>query len=317
MKTIQEILAKVKVNEDGSLDQSIVQELQQLVNEIVDTKVDMVAAQKVQEALNPTIEDAKRQLADDYANKFEDYKLDTATKFSNFCDEVFDAELSIPEDIKEWAYKGQRYADLIEQIRARVIVDEGGVNAEVASTLQEARDEITKLRNELNMQISENVSMKDKYEEVLLESKAKIEELASHVYISEKCEGLTTANRSKIMNLLKGETDTAKIDERYEFIIKNVINEDPGTPLGNEQTPFQQEVEQKCMCPSCGKIVTITDGNGTSCEMIKCPDCADVNLVCADCDTNEGKKKNKVAHDELMNEKFIINAAKLYAQYID
>lgn len=317
MKTIQEILAKVKVNEDGSLDESIVQELQQLVNEIVDTKVDIVAAQKVKDALDPTIEEAKQQLANDYMNKFEDYKLDTATKFSNFCDEVFNTELNIPDEIKEWAHKGQRYADLIEQIRARVIVDEGGVNAEVAATLQEARDEITKLRDELNKQISENVSMKDEYTKTLEEAKAKIEELGSHVYISEKCEGLSALNRTKVMNLLKGETDVAKIDERYEFIIKNVINEDPGTPLGNEKTPFQQEVEQKCKCPSCGKVISITDGNGTSCEMIKCPDCTDVNLVCADCDTNENKKANKVDSEELMNEKFIINAAKLYAQYID
>lgn len=186
--------------------------------------------------------------------------------------------------------------------------------------LAEARDEITSLRDQLNGTIAENI-----------EVKRDAEAMAANLYLRKKCDGLTEAQKARIMPLLEGERNTDVIDKKFAFIMENVMagiagaatTEPQGnsTELGAEKTPVQKEVEKECSCPKCGKVVPAADN--VSCSMLKCPECDDTYLV--DKKNEEAPKADPspalpVPGDFKefgVNESVSAAAAKLYAKYID
>jgi len=63
-----------------------------------------VEAKKLSDA---SLTEAKEILIEDYEKKFDEYKEDITSKFSNFVDGVFEEELQIPEKVLEYAKKGE------------------------------------------------------------------------------------------------------------------------------------------------------------------------------------------------------------------
>ena len=309
--TIKEILQKAKINEDGTLDEGIISELDTFVSELVELKVTDRATQMLKEATQPVIDEARETLVAEYEQKFEDFKDLISNSFSSFVDKVLDEELTLPEELHEWARKGQRYADLIEDIRTRVAVDEGSVNEEAHTLIVDAKNEIVKLRDELNKTISENIEMRND-----------AEALAANLYLRKKCDGLSEAQRSRIIPLLENERDTNVIDEKFTFIMENVMTATPGpvdepvgnpTELGKAKSDIQAGLEKECKCPTCGKIVPAA--NNVECSMLKCPDCDNVNLANV---TNEPALPPAGPANEGfgVNESLTHKAATLYAQYL-
>jgi len=161
----------------------------------------------VKEGVTAKLEEEKKVLVETYEKKFEDFKADTTSKFSNFVDTVLESELQIPEKILTFAKKGELYEDLIEQFKIRLGVDEGMIDEEVKGLLKEAKEEILKLREDTNRQIAEN-----------LEVKKDAQEMAAQLYLHEKCKGLTESQKAHVFMILEGIVDKAEIDKKFNVL---------------------------------------------------------------------------------------------------
>jgi len=173
-------------------------------------KLETLVEVKAQEKLNSILKEEKDKLVESYEAKFEEYKEEITGKFSNFVDSVLDEELTIPDKIIEFAKKGELYHDLIEQFKIRLSVDEGLLDEEVRGLLKESKEEILRLRDDLNKQINEN-----------LEVRKDAQELASEIYLRRKCEGLTEDQRKYVMEMLDGITDKSEMDRKFDVILES------------------------------------------------------------------------------------------------
>ena len=166
-----------------------------------------VEAKKLSDA---SLTEAKEILVQDYEKKFDEYKEDITSKFSNFVDGVFEEELTIPEKVLEFAKKGELYNDLIEQFKIRLGVDQGLLDEEIKSLLKEAKEEIIKLRTSQDKSIAEN-----------LEVKQDAQELAATVYLYQKCQGLTESQRKQVFDIIGDATDRLEIDRKFKVIAES------------------------------------------------------------------------------------------------
>lgn len=186
-----------------------VQKLDENEQEVIKEKLNTLIEVKAQELIGEKLEEEKAKLIEAYEEKFEAYKEDITSKFSNFTDEILEQELQIPEKVLEFARKGELYSDLIEQFKVRLGVDEGLLDEEVKALLKEAKDEIVKLRDELNESISEK-----------LQTKQDATELAAEVYLHRKAQGLTEGQKEHVLEMLDGVTDREEIDRKFDIIVE-------------------------------------------------------------------------------------------------
>jgi hypothetical protein len=195
MDKLLELLGATKLNED---DQSQVKERLETLIEV-----------KGQELSQSKLQEAKEQLVESYETKFEEYKEDITSKFSNFVDSVLEEEMTIPDKVLEFAKKGELYHDLIEQFKIRLSVDEGLLDEEVKNLLKEAKGEILKLRGALDENIAKNL-------EVISDA----QELASELYLRRKCDGLTESQKKRVLEMLSGIKDRAEIDRKFDIVLE-------------------------------------------------------------------------------------------------
>ncbi len=188
------------------LDEEKQNEISQKLSEIIDVKA--------QEKLKEKETELKESLTEEFATKFEDYKNDITEKFSNFLDAVLDEEMQVPENIVEYARKGEMYDELIEAFKAKLAIDEGVLDEEVKNLLKECKDEITKLKNEMNGLIKENI-----------ETKSDAKEFAAKLYMIEKCEGLDLHTKEKVLSLLEGLNEKEQIDKKFDIVLEVVKDE--------------------------------------------------------------------------------------------
>jgi hypothetical protein len=186
-----------------------VQKLEESEQEVIKEKLQTLIEVKAQEMSESKLSEEKDKLIEAYEEKFDAYKEDITGKFSNFVDEILEQELQIPEKVLEYARKGELYSDLIEQFKVRLGVDEGLLDEEVKALLKEAREEIVKLRDELNESISDK-----------LQTKQDATELAAEVYLHRKTNGLTESQKEHVLEMLDGITDREEIDRKFEVIVE-------------------------------------------------------------------------------------------------
>lgn len=184
------------------LDESQQEDIKQKLADIVDVQV----AEKVSEQ----VDEAKTQLIEEYEEKFEDYKQTIVTNFSNFVDQVLEDELTIPENIMEFARLGELYADLINEFKVRIGIDEGVLDEEAKALLKEARNEIVRLQDELNEATARE-----------LEATGDAQVLALEGYKLEKCMSVPTSERDKVKSLLEGAKTRTEIDRKFKFLVEN------------------------------------------------------------------------------------------------
>jgi hypothetical protein len=195
MDKLLELLGATKLNED---DQSQVKERLETLIEV-----------KGQELSQSKLQEAKEQLVESYETKYQEYKEDITSKFSNFVDSVLEEEMTIPDKVLEFAKKGELYHDLIEQFKIRLSVDEGLLDEEVKNLLKEAKGEILKLRGALDENIAKNL-------EVISDA----QELASELYLRRKCDGLTESQKKRVLEMLSGIKDRAEIDRKFDIVLE-------------------------------------------------------------------------------------------------
>lgn len=290
--TVKEMLENFKLNENGEIDASLVNEIEKSINEEIDKKVQEKAQVIAEDIANKELEKAKSELNEEYEEKFEEYKQMISEKFSEFVDQTLDEELQIPEDVVEFARKGKLYSDLIDQLKVRVGIDEGKLDEEARELLKEARDEIINLKSRLNDAEGSRIDLTSENRK-----------LTGELYARKKCDGLTEAQKTRTLKLLEGLTTEEEIDAKYDVIVESLFTKkDDKTEQLNEATKVQEE--KTCVCPKCGKETTITEG---SCELYNCPDCEDQKLTDKTDDnkvkpTEEGKQIQKTGFDALLEQ---------------
>lgn len=213
----------------GTLDESLVSEIETKLSALIESKVNdkvsILAKEKAEilakSMLEGVIEDEKQivkdELVSEYEEKFENYKVVLAEKFSLFVDGILAEKLRIPENVKAFARKGELYSDLIEQFKIRLGIDEGLVTEEAKEILSEAKDEILKLRNEKN-------SLTNK----ILEGKLLLSEASVALYLHDKCRGLTERQKDQVFSILEGVTDKDTLDSKFDIVLESLNEADQG-----------------------------------------------------------------------------------------
>lgn len=229
------------------LDESQQETIKEKLNDIVDVKA--------RERADAILEEERKTLVEEYENKFEEYKKDITSKFSNFVDSVLDEELKIPENVLKYAKLGESYNELIEQFKVKLAIDEGVLSNEVKSLLKEAKEEIQKQKDELNKLTAEKMELAED-----------AKEMAAHIYLRKKCDGLTESQRSKVLSLLGDLKTVSEIDKKFKIIVEE-LNPEPVKP--GDEVPAAEATTNAVECPSCGNVAT-PEGEET---LINCPKC--------------------------------------------
>lgn len=194
---------------DKLLEMLGVQKLDEKEQETIKEKLNTLIELKTKEVVDEKLQTEKEKLVEEYEEKFDAYKDDITSKFSNFVDEILDEQMVIPEKVLEYARKGELYADLIEQFKIRLGVDEGLLDEEVKGLLKEAKTEIQNLRTKLDENIAEK-----------LEIKGDAQDLAAELYIRKKCDGLTVEQSGHVITMLEGAKDKDEIDRKFDVIVE-------------------------------------------------------------------------------------------------
>lgn len=227
-------------------------EAQQLaITEKIDTMVDIKARERADELLR----EEKETLVEEYEAKFEDYKKEITSKFSDFVDSVLDEELEIPEKVLQYAKQGELYGELIEQFKIRLAIDEGVLSEEVKGLLRESKKEILKLKGDVNGLMAKEMELKE-------DAKS----LATELYLRKKCDGLLENQKTKVMDLLQGVTEKTEIDKKFTYIVENILGE--VVAVGTEE-PAGESAANAVICPKCGAIYSEKGETATG----TCPKC--------------------------------------------
>jgi hypothetical protein len=221
------------------------------ISEKIETMIDIKSRERADELLR----EEKETLVEEYELKFEDYKKEITSKFSDFVDSVLDEELEIPEKVLQYAKQGELYGELIEQFKIRLAIDEGVLDNEVKGLLREAKEEILKLKSDVNSLMAKEMELKED---------AKI--LATDLYLRKKCDGLLENQKSKVMDLLQGVNEKSEIDKKFNYIVEHVLGEsvEPGT-----EEPTGEAASNQVICPKCGAIYSVKGEDATA----TCPKC--------------------------------------------
>jgi len=212
------------------LDEAKINELKALLEAIIETKAN--------ELLEGKIEEEKVKLVEEMEVKFDTYKEDITSKFSNFIDDILEEELVLPENVLEFAKLGEEYKPLIESFKTKLAIDAGVLDEEVKSILKEAKDEIVKLQSE-----------KDELTSTKLTLEVENAKVTNENYLLTKCEGLTPSQKKKVMSVLEG-ASKEDVDKKFDVVIK----------LNEETDKFETKE-----CPDCGIDVKET--------LMECPEC--------------------------------------------
>jgi hypothetical protein len=220
LKKILEMLGVDKL-EEGKQDE---------VKQGLETVIEARAADIAQEKL----EESKEQLIEEMEEKFEDYKKDITSKFSNFVDSILEEELVIPDKVMEFARKGELYSDLIEQFKLRLSIDEGMLDEEIKDLLREAKEEILKGREDIDSLTSDKLGLE-----------MKNQELEAQLYLRKKSEGLTESQRMKIHELMGDVTDTDEIDTKFDLILESIRLNDQEEEKEEEEEDDDEKKKKK------------------------------------------------------------------------
>lgn len=249
------------------LDESAQTDIKEKLTTLIEVKAAEIVSEKVSDAI--TVE--KERLTEELETKFETYKEDITSKFSNFVDSVLEEEVRIPAKVMEFAKYGELYHDLIEQFKLRLAIDEGVLNDEVRGLLKEAKDEILSLKKTVNESTKKTIE---------LEKDA--QDMAAHIYLRKKCDGLTEAKKQRVINILGDETIKESIDKKFKVIIESM---DPDDDPDDDEDDKKNETEE-LECPECGTKATVKEDGDT-----KCPECGAEMKSCNDeCKPKKGNK---------------------------
>lgn len=118
------------------------------------------------------------------------------------------------DKLRHYAEKGELYLPLIEQFKIRLSVDEGLLDEEVKNLLTDAKNEIIKIRSDMNTLIGENLEIK---ENCII--------MAKQLYINEQLLKVKSKKARKQIKklLLSCDGDVSFIDRKHIDNFFNVV----------------------------------------------------------------------------------------------
>ncbi|MFW6026499.1 MAG: hypothetical protein ACOCRX_09165 [Candidatus Woesearchaeota archaeon] len=248
------------------------EEKQTEIKQYLDETIDLKAKEKADEK----VEEEKEKLVEQYENKFNEYKEDITSKFSDFVDNIMESELQIPEKVQEYARLGERYQPILEKLKVMMGIDEGQFDEEAKEIIKESRDELQKMKDKINNLTSEN-----------MELKKDAEEMAAHIYLRNKCDGLTESKKERVIRLLEDVTSKDEIDRKFDLVVEGYKDDNI-----NEKTMY---------CKDCDQEVELDEEN----DETTCPECGGT-LIEKKGKTNEEleteDKRNKTVHENNGND---------------
>lgn len=141
--------------------------------------------------------------------QFKDKLSDATAKTIN---EIIEEDLTIPDKVMKFASKGELYDDLIKQFKIRMSVEEGMIDEPVKKLLKEAKEEIIKLRANIQKTKTSTAMIKED-----------IKEMDAQIYAYEKIELLENDNlKKRAKKLTEGTKSKDTIDTILEQIVKEI-----------------------------------------------------------------------------------------------
>lgn len=234
------------------LDEEKQGEIKQYLEETIDLKAKEKADEKIDEE--------KDKLVEQYEQKFNEYKEDITSKFSDFVDNIMEKELQIPDKVKEYARIGERYQPVLEKMKTMMGIDEGQFDEEAKDLIKESRDEIVKLKGKVNSLTSEN-----------MEVKKDAQEMAANIYLRQKCDGLTESKKERVMKLLEDVTSKEEIDRKFDLVVENYSDKALSEKMMYcKECDKEYEIDEEnddATCPDCGATLTEKKSGKTNEEL--------------------------------------------------
>lgn len=237
MDKLKTIFQKLELSEDVL--NELVKEVQTLVEISVKDQVEK-EKEKIQEELNKQNEEWKNSEIGKLEEKFEEYKESIVKKFSDFVDHVITEEIEIPEQVREYARKGQIYEPIIEEFKTKIAVDQGLIDEEVKSILKEAKDKIIELENKNDELFGELLNLREESEKNAIKA-----------HLLEKCEDLTLEQKEFMKRVLGDASSIEEIDEKFDIVLeqagKDALGPSPleGKDLSGKVSPGSKEDASK------------------------------------------------------------------------
>jgi len=262
----------LKMLQADKLEESKQTEIKEILETLIESKAHEVSETRIDEE----VAKEKEKLTEALETKFETYKDEITSKFSNFVDSVLEEEVKIPEKIVEFAKYGETYKDLIDQFKIRLAIDEGVLTDEVKDLLKEAKEEILSLKDQLNESTSK-----------VLDLQKDAQEMAAHIYLRKKCDGLTESQKKHVIAILGDEVIKENIDKKFDIIVEATKKHKVEEEDDNKET-------KSYACPACGVNAEIKEG-----DSVDCPECGE-KMKLAENDGKEGKKvEESKGHSEV------------------
>jgi hypothetical protein len=181
-----------------------------------------------------TMEDVKKAV--------DEYKDQLVEKISSYLD--VELERMIPEDIAEKVAKAEIYEPLVEGFKATVNRYGIEFESEGHALLKEAKEEILKLRGELDETIAKTMEMTSEM--------AKKDAVLT---LMEKMEGLTDDQQKKIVTIFKGKS-ADEINERFNEVRDLIIGAPKTDEPAKEAAPAETTVVvEKVEAPAAPAVV--------------------------------------------------------------
>lgn len=236
---------KIQLSEDfkKTLEQTFSVALSEKEAEIETMKASSTALETEVSSLKDQVSKLQEGVMEDVNKAVEEYKESLVEKISSYLD--VELERMIPEDVAEKVAKAEIYEPLVEGFKATIARYGVEFESEGHSLLKEAKEEIMKLRTEVDGLTKNNIK--------LTTEAAKTTAVMTLV---EKMEGLTDEQKKKIVVIFKGKS-ADEINERFDEVrdliigmkeeqkkeeTKEIVAEEKKTVVAEEVKTTQAEV---------------------------------------------------------------------------
>ncbi len=205
------VTEKVKLEVEGAvkqLDESHASQLEGLLQKIDEehTQKLMLVLKKVDEdhtsMLQQVIDRNKRVISED-AKLF---KEELVAKISKYLDVAVQEKFPV-EEIKE-AVKNTTARKILEQVKQVVSIDEGFINETIREAVQDGKNTIDRLSEELNDAVKTNIEISQK-----------LKATATDLVLEQKTAGFSKDKKSYVVRILK-EKDPEFVTENFDHVVK-------------------------------------------------------------------------------------------------
>ena len=173
------------------------------------SREDALTAQNTE--LTAKIEEMKTTSLDEVKKEVEVFKEGLVEKISSFME--IELEKMIPQDIAEKVAKAEIYEPIVEGFKATIARYGIVLESEGMTLLKEAKEEIEKLRSDVDEITKSNLEMKNESEKT-----------AAVMTLHEKMNGLTEDQQKKIVTIFKGKS----AEEISESLLRPIHQHDSG-----------------------------------------------------------------------------------------